>query len=494
MSDIIIKKLNESFLKIECDNDIAYELSEAFTFEVKSAKFSPLYKAGVWDGKIHVFNLGKRTMPYGLLEEVKQFGIERSYSVINEVEYTSSTLSLDDIIEYTNTLGLSTRTPSITVRDYQYNGIYTALKNKRGILCAATGAGKSLILGVICRYITEVLQLKVLIIVPTIGLTTQLKSDFADYFDHTGWSADDNVHCISAGVDKNVSKPITISTFQSIYKMNPSWLNQFGCMIADEAHKVIAKTITGIFEKATEVEYKLGCTGTLHDMKCDMLVMKGITGPVYDIASTAKLIENKQLSPLNIKAIVLNYSKETCKLMKKVEYEDEIKFIITNSARNNFIAKLAMKCEGTTLVLFRFVDMQGLPLYNLISNRSADRNIHYIDGGVKGSERETIRNAANLADDIVVASFASFATGTNLPAIRNIIFAHPGKSPITILQAIGRGLRLFEGKEACNLYDISDNLTTGKTPNTTYRHLGDRLKTYTQTGFKFNIIEVPFNV
>ena len=493
MSDIVITKLNESFIRIECDPDIAYELSEAFTFEVPGAKFAPLYRAGAWDGKIRIFNLGKRTMPYGLLEEIKKFGTERNYNVIDDVGCTSTTLTLAEVMDYTNSLGLMNRAPSIIVRDYQYAGIHTALKNKRGILCAATGAGKSLILGVICRYLTEELNLRVLIIVPTIGLTTQLKADFADYFHHTGWSADDNVHCISAGVDKKVTKPITISTFQSIYKMNSDWLNLFGCMIADEAHKVIAKTITGIFEKATAVEYKLGCTGTLHDMKCNMLVMKGITGPVYDIASTAVLIENKQLVPLDIKAIVLNYPKETCKMMKKVEYDDEINFIVTNSKRTKFVANLALKCKGTTLVLFRFVDKQGIPLYNLISERSTDRNIHYIDGGVKGSERETIRNEANTTDDIIVASFATFATGVNLPAIENIIFAHPTKSPITILQSIGRGLRLKDGKLKCTLYDIADNLTNGRTPNTTYRHLGDRLKTYTQTGFSFNIINVPFN-
>ncbi len=398
---ITIRKLNESFLYIECDIDIAYELSEAFTFEVKGAKFAPLYKAGVWDGKIRVFNLGKRTMPLGLLDEIKQFGVERSYSVVDTTQNDDSPITIEELKCYVDTLGFTTRAIPIVVRDYQINGIYTALKNKRGILVAATGAGKSLILGVICRYLTEVVGMRVLIIVPTISLTTQLKNDFADYFAHTGWSADNSVHCISAGVDKQVSKPITISTFQSIYKMNSSWLNQFGGMIADEAHKVIAKTITGIFEKATEVEYKLGCTGTIHDTKCDMLVMKGITGPVYDIASTSVLIENKQLVPLDIKAIVLTYPKEICKLTKKIEYEDEIKFIVTNSKRNQFITNLALKCKGTTLVLFRFVDFQGIPLYNMISEKSVDRNIHYIDGGVKGSERETIRGDANKSDVVI---------------------------------------------------------------------------------------------
>lgn len=85
-----------------------------------------------------------------------------------------------------------------------------------------------------------------------------------------------------------------------------------------------------------------------------------------------------------------------------------------------------------------------------------------------------------------------FSTGVNIPSIENIIFAHPTKSKFTSLQSIGRGLRLKEGKDKCTLYDIADNLTSGKRVNTTMRHFGERLKLYTQAGFQFTITQVPF--
>ncbi len=491
---ITVKKLDESFLRLECDTDIAYELSEAFTFEVPGAKYTPLYKAGVWDGRLKIFNLGKRTLPFGLLTELKKFGQERNYEiVVEDFEYTTN-ITLLEVEEYCISLQLEKRVPPISIRDYQVNAVYQALKNKRGILLAATGSGKSMVLYTICRYLTEVLNLRVLIIVPTVGLTTQLKSDFADYAHTTGWDADKNIHCIYAGVDKAVSKPITISTFQSIYKMPPAWLNQFGAIIGDEAHKVIAKTITGIYEKATKVEYKLGCTGTLHSMKCDILVMKGITGEIYEIATTSTLIDNKQLVPLEIKALILNYPESICKAFKGSDYDTEIKYIVSNPKRNNFIANLALKCPGTVLVLFRFVDAQGMPLFKILSEKANDRQIHYVDGTVSMDTRETIRVDANDSDDIIVASYPTFATGINLPAISSIIFASPVKSPITILQSVGRGLRLAPGKKKCTLYDLSDNITYKRKPNITYRHLGERLKTYTLSNFSFNIVNIPFDV
>ena len=352
-------------------------------------------------------------------------------------------------------------------------------------------SGKSLVLFIVCRYIIEVLEMRVLIVVPTISLTSQMKTDFADYASGTEWSADMNVHCITGGVDKNIKKPITVSTFQSIYKMDSDWLNQFGCIIGDEGHRIIAKTITGIYERATEVRYKITCTGTLHDMKCNLLVMKGITGDVHEIATTSTLIENKQLVPLTIKAIVLNHPEHVAAALKKVDYETEIKYIVNNTKRNEFIAKLASQCKGTTLVLFRYIE-QGTKLYELISEKATERNVHYIDGGVTGKNRELIRKNANTSDDIITASFSCFATGTNLPAIENIIFAHPAKSAITIIQSIGRGLRLKDGKDKCTLYDISDNAGSARHPNISYKHLGDRLATYTKNGFKFDIININF--
>lgn len=493
MSDIIITKLNESYVRVQCDPDIAREISEAFTFEVQGARFTPMYKMGKWDGKIHIFNLGKRVMPYGLIDELEKFAQSRNYSIQVDIPDNKDIgLTFQDAEVFANSLGVDKRNPPIQIRDYQINGAFQALRNKRGVLHAATGAGKSLVLFIICRYMIDILGLRVLIVVPTISLTSQMKSDFADYASGTDWSADENVHCITAGIDKTVQKPITVSTFQSIFKMDSDWLNSFGCIIGDEGHKIVAKTITGIYERATEVKYKLACTGTLHDMKCNILVMKGITGPVYEIATTSTLIQNKQLVPLTIKALVLNHSKEVSKAMKKAEYDDEIRYIVSNSKRNEFISKLALRCKGTTLVLFRFVDLQGIQLYDLISSKSEDRNVHYIDGSVNGKTREIIRANANSSEDIIVASYAVFSTGVNLPAIENIIFAHPAKSPITIIQSIGRGLRLKDGKDKCTLYDISDNMTSGRHVNTSFKHLGDRLGTYTKNGFTYSIVNINF--
>ncbi len=495
---ITVYKLNESFLKIECEPDVAMELSETFSFLVPGYKYMPAYKTGRFDGYIRLLNLGRRTLQVGLYQKLKEFADQRGYELsCKDSEFgmpdQTAGITYEETEAYIKTLGFDSRPNPIEIRDYQIEGVHIWLNNYRAIAVASVGAGKSAIIGITCRYITEVLNQRTLIIVPTIGLTSQMRGDFDDYFAHTGWNASDNCHLITAGVDKNIDKPIVISTFQSIYKLSSDWFNQFGAILLDEGHKATANTIAGIFDKATKVKYKLACTGTLHDMKCNVLQMIGLTGSVYEIAPTATLIKNGQLVPLKIKSLVLNYPPEICKAMKKVEYDSEIKYITTNSKRNNFIAKLTINCSGTVLVLFRFID-QGQAVYNRIKELIGEsRIVYFIDGSVSGSNREDIRLSANEDDNvIIVASYPTMATGINLPAIETIIFAHPTKSKITSLQSIGRGLRLKEGKDKCTLFDISDNFTVGKHINHTMRHLGERLKMYTQAGFTFTMTQIPF--
>ena len=68
--------------------------------------------------------------------------------------------------------------------------------------------------------------------------------------------------------------------------------------------------------------------------------------------------------------------------------------------------------------------------------------------------------------------------GINIKRIFNIIFAHPSKGNIRVIQSIGRSLRLAHDKDNATLYDISDDLRYGQKENASYRHLLDRLRIY----------------
>ena len=57
MTNVIIQKSNEVYLKVNAEPHIEYELRDHFTFEVEGAKFMPQYRKRNWNGEIHLFDL-----------------------------------------------------------------------------------------------------------------------------------------------------------------------------------------------------------------------------------------------------------------------------------------------------------------------------------------------------------------------------------------------------------------------------------------------------
>ena len=225
------------------------------------------------------------------------------------------------------------------------------------------------------------------IIVPTTSLVHQLASDFGDY----GYNSDARVHTIFSGQDKQTNKPVTISTWQSLYKLPKDYFSQFEVIIGDEAHLFKAKSLTSIMSKLENTKYRFGFTGTLDGTQTHKLVLEGLFGPVRKITTTSELIEQKILSDFRIKAIVLSYPDEIRKMIIRSDYQNEIDYIVRLQARNNFIRNLVLSLEGNTLLLFQFVEKHGKALYDMINANASDRKIFFIHGGTEAEVREQTR-------------------------------------------------------------------------------------------------------
>ena len=497
MNHVTIKKKNETFIQIDGDTGVLMEIYEHFSFQPAGYKFMPAYRARRWDGYVRLFNTGTRTIYAGLIEPIKEFLESKNYTyeyIANGyygVPDEEENIGYEDIANFADSLSLRSSGKEVSARDYQINAIVDCLRHKRRLILSPTGSGKSMILYLLIRYLQSVNpDYKFLIIVPTTSLVSQMYGDFKDYSSENGWDAYSQIHKITAGEDKNTKKNIVCSTWQSIYKLQGKYFNQFDCIICDEAHKMQANSITGIFEKATEVKYRFGCTGTLNDSKCNSMVLSGLTGKIQQVITTKELIDKKQLSDLDIKCILLRHDEATRIAFKKCEYDQEVDYLVTNSRRNKFISNIACAADGTTLVLYRFVEKQGKELYRLISEKEKNRKVFFISGSTSVEQREEIRQYANNHPCIVVASLGTTAAGVNIPSIESIIFAHPSKGKITNLQSIGRGLRLKEGKTKCTLYDIADDMSHKSWINYSLRHMGERIKTYTTEKFKFTITRI----
>ena len=121
-------------------------------------------------------------------------------------------------------------------------------------------------------------------------------------------------------------------------------------------------------------------------------MLEGLFGAVNKVTSTRKLMDKKQLSNLTVRCLILKHTPEHCQAISKGKYQDEIDYLVSSKARQNFIRNLAIKLEGNTLVLFQLVEKHGKNLHEIIKEKAADdRKVFYIFGGVEADEREAIR-------------------------------------------------------------------------------------------------------
>ncbi|CAB4124354.1 SSL2 DNA or RNA helicases of superfamily II [uncultured Caudovirales phage] len=493
--DVTLSKIDEVYVQVHCDEGIKAELSDFFSFFAPNYQFSPLFKKRVWNGKIYLFNKKNSYLYCGLVHYLHGFCKDRKLSFeYKEAPRSFSDFTVEKTKEFAKILKLHSRGNPIEPHDHQITAFLKSVLHKKVLLLSPTASGKSLIIYMLTRFLLGTECKRGLLIVPTISLVEQMYGDFQDYSSANGWNVDANVQKIYQGQDKVISKSLTISTWQSIHEFPKKFFEQFDFVVGDEAHGFKAKSMTNIMTKLSKAKYRIGTTGTIDDTVVNKLTLEGHFGPAVRVITTKELIDKKQLSDFEIKCLILKYPEQLAKLVKEMDFQQEMDFLVSNDIRNNFITNLSMDIKGNTLILFQFVEKHGKILYNKVLERTKDqpnRKVFFVCGQTEAADREAVRHITEKENDaIIVASYGVFSTGVNIRRLHNIIFASPSKSKIRNLQSIGRGLRLGEDKEKAVLYDISDDLRVGEYINYTMNHYAERVKIYHAEKFKITTYKV----
>lgn len=269
-------------------------------------------------------------------------------------------------------------------------------------------------------------------------------------------------------------------------------------------HNQKANVIRSISENAKNAEYRIGFTGTLPDPISEKTQIIATLGPVVDLVEHKDLVKDNLISKIKISIPYLKYTKDekkqiaenikiakvAAKLSKKptevVAYNIEREFLYNSKKRNTFIAKVAKKATGTdknTLILLNKHEH-----IEKLTEALRDIGIEptVITGKVKDMElRNKIRKDLEIqAGNIVIATSGVYSTGISVKRLHTVIFADAGKSKITTLQSVGRGLRMHATKTHLHLIDIADDLNYGES------HLNTRLQYYAKNEFEVTIKEV----
>ncbi|APU01976.1 DNA helicase [Aeromonas phage L9-6] len=488
MIDIVLE--NYSFVRVECEDSIFFEMREYFSFKADGYQFSPKFKCGVWSGDI--FLLGyDRLLPFGLVSQAIKFAEQNDYKItVDPVIRQRENLSRADFDAWIQSKEIYSGSTRITPHWYQSDAVYEGICARRKILNLPTSAGKSLIQALLSLWYLENYKGKVLVIVPTTSLVTQMIDDFVDYrlFPREAMLG------IKSGTAKDSNAVIYVSTWQTAVKQKREWFNQFGCVMNDECHLSTGTSIKKIIESVDHIPFKYGLSGSLRDGKANILQYVGMFGDIFRPVTTKQLMDEGQVTDLNIKVVQLGYSDEDRNAVRKYNYDEEIKFITSHAKRNRKVCSIAkgLAEKGENVFMMFRLTAHGKALYETLIKMGV--KAHYISGETETEVRDQMKVLAEGGTGhVFVASYGVFSTGISIKNLHHIIFAHPVKSKVTVLQTIGRVLRKHKSKAIATVWDICDDLgilnAFGKYTRQNYalKHAVERVERYVSEKFEYTM-------
>jgi|TARA_A100001388_G_scaffold179384_1_gene134322 superfamily II DNA or RNA helicase len=463
--------------------DVRRKIANKLKFQVPYARYLPQYKLGRWDGKIGFFGLGGNGFVNHLdviINLLHQNGVE-----IDEVEdqrekvdLAFTTVDKDYLKDKVWPKGHVAEGQNIELRDYQVEVINNFLKTPQSLQEVATGAGKTIITACLSK-ICEPLG-RTLVIVPNKGLVTQTEDDYKIVGLDVG---------VYFGDRKELNKTHTICTWQSLNVLDKKtkdgeakitlsdFLQGVKTVIIDEVHQAKAEVLKKLLtQHLNHAPIRWGLTGTVPKEQFEFQAILAGIGPVINQISAKELQEKGVLSNCHVNIV------QMIDTLVHKNYQEELKFLVTNSVRVSYISKLIDKISqsGNTLVLVDRITA-GEKLQELIPNST------FIRGETKLQDRKDQYEEISESDNkVLIATYGVASVGINIPRIFNLVLIEPGKSFIRVIQSIGRGIRKAKDKDFVQIWDITSTCKFAK------RHLTQRKKFYKEANYPFTVEKVDY--
>ena len=488
MAKIIIENVFCQILDLD-DPEIVHHLSSVLSYWVLGHEYTKAFKKGWWDNKAQKWQHwdGKRH----LLTEKLRFHTGLLEKVITVLKNSGVPLEITDnrkIVPFNDPIP----TKNIETRPYQERVLETALREQGGIVQAATGSGKSIMIAQLIAktniktmvYVTgidllyqmhemfeKVLKMKVGIIgdgqadIKRVNICTvwtasaalgkkYVPFDDEDYSRKEGWKSDNKNKIIKA-------------------------IKEAELAVFDECHMLATDTLQLINNTSFAARYKYGFSGTpWRDDGADLL-LESVCGKKIIEITASELIHDKYLVEPTIHFL------EVPKMEKLSDKYPSIykEYIVDNEVRNNMIIKAAIKLVDAgrkVLILVKNIRHGEI----LLEQLEAKYLTYFLKGDVESDERNRIRKEFIDGNIQIITASVIFDQGIDLPILDALILAGSGKSSGRALQRLGRVIRPFPGKKDAIVVDFIDNAKY------LLSHTAERIKIYrTEAGFKIKLPE-----
>lgn len=245
----------------------------------------------------------------------------------------------------------------------------------------------------------------------------------------------------------------------------------FDFIIIDECHRGGAndestwRTIMEYFSPAVQ----LGLTATpRRRINADTYLYFG--EPVY-IYSLKEGINDGFLTPFKVKQINTNIDEylftsddtvidgeiEEGKVYSETEFNRIIEIMVREEYRAKIFMNLINQDEKT--LVFCATQLHALAIRDLINQIATSKNPNYCHRVTSDDGKIGVQHLNEFQDNeknipTILTTSQKLSTGVDAPEIKNIVLLRPVNSIIEFKQIIGRGTRLYDGKDYFTIYDF----------------------------------------
>lgn len=437
------------------DPDLFDTLREYMSVAVPGAYFSSAYKKRQWDGRRY-FITPKGKMATGFLPTFLKF-VEEEYPEL-EVEIVDQREDIPRFKkEFVSSVGswelsgkyqfqqelLKTVDQYIEFRDQK---IYFP----RGIIDAATNAGKTAIIAGLYKNLEG--SQRMLVLIHRRAIFDQLVTAMESVVGEVGQ------------IKQNKYKlgPITIAMVGTLHnrlsKVNAQLdLKTFGVIVADESHHAGSKTYSKVLQKCP-AGIRVFLSGTAFDGGKEAIVAKmimvGLSGPKIAHISKKELMD----AGISTKVDVVIHPVNTILHDRPITYDEWIDTCIHRSTERAGQIKNIIKSgylEGLIVIAVDYIEHGKYILYQLKEWAEKEGIVIMLTHG-KDQNQATKIEACKEGEIDVLISTGILQEGVNIPRIRHLVYAIGKKGKISIKQWMGRAERLLEGKDKAVFHDFMD--------------------------------------
>jgi ATP-dependent helicase IRC3 len=343
---------------------------------------------------------------------------------------------------------------TLPLRDYQQECLESVISEmkagvNRQLISLPTGSGKTIIMAAIAKLLNK----KTLVIAHREELIQQAYDKFKLF-----WPDVDIGICMA---EKNeIEQQVVIASIQSCSR--PKRLARlkelgFDLVLIDEAHHSASDSYQTVVKElgfsADSNKLLIGVSATIK--RADNLELGDTFDKVIFGRSIGTMIKAGYLAPVIGRRILTNFSLKGVSVLNGDFAISDLAEAVNTVERNQFISSKFVEYAKDRKAIAFCCDVQHCKdLADAFSARGIASSAVW--GEMDTLERKSTLEAFKNNQIQILTSCGILTEGYDEPSVNSIVMARPTRSTALYIQCVGRGLRLWPGKQNCLVLDFTD--------------------------------------